>query len=73
MREVNLITIHDIEDAILKCYSIYQDLQATLAGQSMTDVDTLENQFSEICSEFGLNVEDTYEWCENNHSASYGL
>mgnify|MGYP003316766641 FL=1 len=39
----------------------------------MTDVDTLENQFNEICSEFGLDVEDTYEWCENNHSASYGL
>ena len=26
-----------------------------------------------ICEEFGLNIEDTYEWCENNHSASYGL
>ena len=46
MREVNMITTNDIENAKQKCYSIYQDLQATLAGQSMTDVDTLENQFS---------------------------
>ena len=67
------ITENDIEKAKQTCYSIYQDLQAILAGQSMTDVDTLENQFNEICAEFGLNVEDTYEWCENNHSASYGL
>ena len=68
-----MITTNDIKNAKQKCYSIYQDLQATLAGQSMTDVDTLENQFNEICAEFGLNVEDTYEWSENNHSASYGL
>ena len=72
-REEKMITTNDIENAKQKCYSIYQDLQAILAGQSMTDVDTLESQFNEICSEFGLNVEDTYEWCENNHSASYGL
>ena len=32
-----------------------------------TDVNTLENQFNEVCAEFGLNIEDTYEWCENQH------
>tara|TARA_X000001036_G_scaffold394718_1_gene395224 strand:- start:44 stop:250 length:207 start_codon:yes stop_codon:yes gene_type:complete len=68
-----MVTTNDIKNAKQTCYSIYQDLQAILAGQSMTDVDTLENQFDEICAEFGLNVEDTYEWCENNHSASQGL
>ena len=36
-----MITTNDIENAKQKCYSIYQDLQATLAGQSMTDVEHL--------------------------------
>ena len=57
---------NDIIQAKNKCYSIYQDLQATLAGNSMCDVDSLESQFVEVCAEFGLNIEDTYEWCENN-------
>ena len=64
-----MITTNDIEKAKQKCYSIYLDLQATMAGQSMSDVDTLETNFSEVCSEFGLNIEDTYEWCENQHES----
>tara|TARA_B100001175_G_scaffold265694_1_gene236111 strand:- start:1890 stop:2120 length:231 start_codon:yes stop_codon:yes gene_type:complete len=66
-----MITTNDIKNAKQKCYSIYQDLQATMAGASMCDVDTLETQFTEICAEFGLNFEDTYDWCENQHSSSY--
>ena len=62
-----MVTTNDLEKARQKCYSIYLDLQATLAGQSMSDVDTLENQFNEVCAEFGLNIEETYEWCENQH------
>tara|TARA_B100000902_G_scaffold383522_1_gene422477 strand:+ start:715 stop:921 length:207 start_codon:yes stop_codon:yes gene_type:complete len=64
-----MITTNDINKAKQKCYSIYLDLQATMAGQSMSDVDTLETNFSEVCSEFGLNIEDTYEWCENQHES----
>ena len=51
-KEENMITTNDIEKAKQTCYSIYQDLQAIMAGQSMTDVDTLENQFKEVCAEF---------------------
>jgi len=68
----NTMTIkNDIEMAKQKCYSIYLDLQATLAGQSMCDPDTLENQFNEVCAEFGLNIEDIYEWCENQHEGMF--
>ena len=66
-----MITTNDIKNAKQTCYSIYQDLQAILAGQSMTDVDTLENQFNEVCAEFGLNIKDTYEWCENQHEGMF--
>ena len=66
-----MVTQNDIEKAKQTCYSIYLDLQATLAGQSMTDVDTLENQFNEVCAEFGLNVEDTWEECENQHEGLF--
>ena len=66
-----MITENDIEKAKQTCYSIYQDLQAILAGQSMTDVDTFENQFNEVCAEFGLNIQDTYEWCENQHDGMF--
>ena len=66
-----MITTNDLEKARQKCYSIYLDLQATLAGQSMSDVDTLENQFNEVCAEFGLNIEETYEWCENQHEGMF--
>ena len=66
-----MVTTNDLENAKQKCYSIYQDLQATLAGQSMTDVNTLENQFNEVCAEFGLNIEETYEWCENQHEGMF--
>tara|TARA_B100001063_G_C16353098_1_gene352327 strand:+ start:180 stop:395 length:216 start_codon:yes stop_codon:yes gene_type:complete len=66
-----MITENDIEKAKQTCYSIYLDLQATLSGQSMTDVDTLENQFNEVCAEFGLNIQDTYEWCENQHDGMF--
>ena len=66
-----MITENDIEKAKQTCYSIYLDLQATLSGQSMTDVDTFENQFNEVCAEFGLNIQDTYEWCENQHDGMF--
>ena len=66
-----MVTTNDLEKARQKCYSIYLDLQATLAGQSMSDVDTLENQFNEVCAEFGLKIEETYEWCENQHEGMF--
>ena len=31
-----------------QAFSVYQDLQATLAGQSISDVDTLEDTFNTI-------------------------
>ena len=66
-----MITTNDIKNAKLKCYSIYEDLQSSLAGNSMTDPSVLEEQFTEICSEFGLNVEDTYEWCEFRNESTF--
>ena len=64
-----MITTNDIEKAKQQCYYIYQEFQATMAGQTMSDTDALENHFSEVCSEFGLNIEDTWEWCENQHES----
>jgi hypothetical protein len=66
-----MITTNDIKNAKLKCYSIYEDLQSSLAGNSMTDPCVLEEQFNEICSEFGLNIEDTYEWCEFRNESTF--
>ena len=66
-----MITTNDIKNAKLKCYSIYLDLQSSLAGNSMTDPCVLEEQFTEICSEFGLNIEDTYEWCEFRNESTF--
>ena len=68
-----MITTNDIKNAKEQCYYIYQEFQAAMAGQTMSDTDALENHFNEICSEFGLNIENTWEECENMHSASYGL
>ena len=60
-----MITQNDIEKARQTCYSIYEKYQSTMAGNSDEDTDKLENNFNEICAEFGLNIEDTWEWCEN--------
>ena len=57
-----MITNNDIKNAKLK---------SSLAGNSMTDPCVLEEQFNEICSEFGLNVEDTYEWCEFRNESTF--
>ena len=45
------LTTNDIIKLENQAFSVYQDLQATLAGQSMSDVDTLENNFNEIADE----------------------
>ena len=71
--EYNMITQNDIEKAKQSCYHLYERYQATMAGQLGHDLAELQDDFEEICAEFGLNIEDTWEECENNHSASYGL
>ena len=71
--EYNMITQNDIEKAKHSCYHLYERYQATMAGQLGHDLAELQDDFEEICAEFGLNIEDTWEECENNHSASYGL
>ena len=66
-REENMITTNDINNAKQKCYQIYETYQATLAGQLGHDLAELQDSFEEICAEFGLNIEDTWEECENQH------
>ena len=73
------LTLYTIDDMILKltqndiinlenqAFSVYQDLQATLAGQSMSDVDTLENNFNEIADDLGVSSEDLWEQMECFH------
>ena len=59
-----MFTTNDLENARQTCYSIYEKYQATMAGNLDGDTDKLESEFNEICTEFGLNIEDTWEWCE---------
>ena len=63
---MNLNT-NDIEKLENKAFSIYQDVQATLAGQSLSDVDTLEDDFNEVADDLGVSSEDLWEKMENYH------
>ncbi len=47
-----------------QAFSVWQDLQATLAGQSMSDVDTLEDNFNTIADELNTSSEDLWEKME---------
>ena len=68
-----ILTVNDINKMRNNAWDIYQRYQATMAGQLGHDLAELQDDFEEISAEFGLNIEDTWEECENNHSASYGL
>ena len=50
-----------------QAFSVWQDLQATLAGQSMSDVDTLEDNFNTIADELNTSSEDLWEKMECFH------
>ena len=50
-----------------EAFSVYQDLQATLAGQSISDVDTLEDNFNTIADDLGVSSEDLWEKMECFH------
>ena len=62
-----ILTTNDIIKLENQAFSIYQDLQATLAGQSMSDVDTLENNFNEIADDLGVSSEDLWDKMECFH------
>ena len=61
------LTTNDIIKLENQAFSVYQDLQATLAGQSMSDVDTLENNFNEIADGLGVSSEDLWDKMECFH------
>ena len=61
------LTTNDVIKLENQAFSVYQDLQATLAGQSMSDVDTLENNFNEIADDLGVSSEDLWEKMECFH------
>ena len=67
------LTVNDLKKMRNNAWDIYQRYQATMAGQLGHDLAELQDTFEEICAEFGLNIEDTWEECENMHSASCGL
>tara|TARA_Y100000992_G_C21269411_1_gene495795 strand:- start:2225 stop:2434 length:210 start_codon:yes stop_codon:yes gene_type:complete len=62
-----ILTTNDIIKLENQAFSVYQDLQATLAGQSMSDVDTLENNFNEIADDLGVSSEDLWDKMECFH------
>ena len=68
-----MITNNDIKKAKFKCYSIYMQFQAVMAGQSVDCEERLENEFNDICSEFGFEPIDMWAECEDNHSLSMGV
>ena len=47
-----MITNNDIKKAKFKCYSIYMQFQAVMAGQSVDCEERLENEFNDIFSRF---------------------
>ena len=51
-----------------QAFSVYQDLQATLAGQSISDVDTLEDTFNTIAGMLEVSSEDLWEKMEISKS-----
>ena len=61
------LTNEQIIDLENKAFSVYQDLQATLAGQSMSDVDTLEDNFNTIADELNTSSEDLWDKMECFH------
>tara|TARA_Y100001937_G_scaffold24219_1_gene34840 strand:+ start:7641 stop:7850 length:210 start_codon:yes stop_codon:yes gene_type:complete len=61
------LTYNDIVKKENEAFAIYQDLQATLAGQSMSDVDTLEVNFNEIADDLGTSAEDLWDKMECFH------
>ena len=61
------LTTNDIIKLENQAFAVYQDLQATLAGQSMSDVDTLENNFNEIADDLGVSSEDLWDKMECFH------
>ena len=62
-----ILTTNDIIKLENQAFSVYQDLQATLAGQSMSDVDTLEDNFNEIADDLGVSSEDLWDKMECFH------
>ena len=64
---IMVLTYDDIIKKENEAFAIYQDLQATLAGQSLCDVDVLESDFNEIADDLGTNTEDLYEKMESFH------
>ena len=61
------LTNEQIIDLENQAFSVYQDLQATLAGQSMSDVDTLEDNFNTIADELNTSSEDLWDKMECFH------
>ena len=62
-----ILTVNDINKMKNNAWDIYQRYQATMAGQLGHDLAELQDDFEDICAEFGLNIEDTWEECENQH------
>ena len=62
-----MITTNDKNKMKNDALNIYERYQATMAGQLGHDLAELQDTFEEICGEFGLNIEGTWEECENQH------
>ena len=50
-----------------QAYYIYNEFQATMAGQTMSDVDALQSHFEEVAAELGEDSESLWDKCESFH------
>jgi hypothetical protein len=56
-----------------KAMNEYWEYQAVMAGQSLKDEDEVQSNFDKIATELGMNSEDLWTECENNHEGMLGI
>ena len=61
------LTQNDITKLENQAFYIYQEFQATMAGQTMSDVDALQRHFEEVAAELGEDSESLWDKCESFH------
>ena len=61
------LTQNDIIKLENQAFYIYQEFQATMAGQTMSDVDALQSHFEEVAADLGEDSESLWDKCESFH------
>ena len=61
------LTQNDIIKLENQAFYIYQEFQATMAGQTLSDVDALESHFCDVADKLGEDRESLWDKCECMH------